>query len=106
MLVNALAAKTHAFANSLKIDWSSCITSHKRRTEMSKAFPKQIVIKWEDGGSEPAYMVPYRDLVDTAEMGQKTVVGVYTLTETVEVKGVAITNTVKKTRSVKNGDRT
>lgn len=65
---------------------------------MAKAFPKKIIIKWENGGNEPDYMVAYRDAVDTAEMGQRITVGVYTLAETVEVKGVAVTNTVKRVR--------
>lgn len=65
---------------------------------MAKAFPKTLYVKVEDGGSGPDYLCPYEDVVDTAEMGKKIKVGVYTLTETTEVKGVAVTNTVKAAR--------
>lgn len=65
---------------------------------MAKAFPKTLHLKVEDGGSGPDYLMPYADLIDTAVMGKTIKVGVYTLTETVEVKGVAVTNTVKTTR--------
>lgn len=64
---------------------------------MAKAFPKTLYVKVEDGGTGPDYFNPCESLVEAAEMGEKTKVGVYSLTETVEVKGVAITNTLKKT---------
>lgn len=65
---------------------------------MAKGFPKTLYVKVEDGGSGPDYLMPYEDAVDTAEMGKKIKVGVYTLTETVEVNGVAVTNTIAKSR--------
>lgn len=65
---------------------------------MANKFPKKVFIKFEDGGSGPDYMVPYSAVIETAEMGQKIKVGIYTLTETIEVKGVAVTNTVKRSR--------
>lgn len=63
---------------------------------MANKFPKKVFIKFEDGGNGPDYMVPHSDPIDAAEMGQRIKVGVYTLTETVEVKGVAVTNTISK----------
>ena len=65
---------------------------------MAKTFPKTLYVKVESGGSGPDYFNACEDVIETAEMGEKTKVGVYTLTETIEVKGVAITNTLAKTR--------
>jgi len=65
---------------------------------MANKFPKQIFIKFEDGGTGPDYMSAYSAAEDTAEMGQKVKIGVYALVETIEVKGVAITNTISKAR--------
>lgn len=65
---------------------------------MANKFPKKVFIKFEDGGSGPNYMMPYSAPIEAAEMGQKIKIGVYTLTETIEVKGVAVTNTISRTR--------
>lgn len=65
---------------------------------MANKFPKNVFIKFEDGGTGPDYMNTYSAAEDTAEMGQKVKVGVYKLVETIEVKGVAITNTISKAR--------
>lgn len=65
---------------------------------MANKFPKNVFIKFEDGGSGPDYMLPYSAAIEAAEMGQKIKVGVYTLTETIEVKGVAVTNTISRAR--------
>lgn len=65
---------------------------------MANKFPKKVFIKFEDGGSGPDYMVSHGAAIDAAEMGQKIKIDVYTLTETIEVKGVAITNTISRSR--------
>lgn len=70
-----------------------------------KAFPKTIYAKIEAGGSGPDYLLPCESLVEAAEMGERIKVGVYTLTETVEVKGVAITNTIKASAKPKKAKR-
>lgn len=66
---------------------------------MASTFPKTLYVKVEDGGTGPDYLNPCKTLIETAEMGEKIKVGVYVLTEMVEVKGVAITNTIKKSRA-------
>ena len=58
-------------------------------------FPKTYYVKFEDGGSGPDYPACYHTPVEAAEMGETVRVGVYTLTETMTVKGIAVTNTVK-----------
>ncbi len=63
---------------------------------MAKAFPKTLYVKVEDGGTGPDYFGTYSAAIEAAELGEKIKVGLYTLTETIEVKGVAVTNTVKK----------
>lgn len=58
-------------------------------------FPKTLYMKRESGGTGPDYLNAYPSAWEAAEMGQKIRVGVYVLKETIEVKGVAVTNTVK-----------
>lgn len=58
-------------------------------------FPKTIYVKPESDGSTE-YMVPHEHAVDAAEMGKTIKVGVYKLVELQTVKGVAVTNTVKR----------
>lgn len=59
-------------------------------------YPKTLFVKRESGGTGPDYFNPCASALETAEMGEVIQVGVYTLTETIEVKGVAITSTVKR----------
>ena len=56
-------------------------------------FPKTFYVKYEEGNNEPDYPVCYAAPIEAAELGETVTVGVYTLTETMTVKGVAITNT-------------
>jgi hypothetical protein len=60
-------------------------------------FPKTLYVKVGDGGTGPDFLLPCGSVVEAAEMGKSIRVGVYTLAETTEVKGVAITNTASKT---------
>jgi len=62
-----------------------------------KAYPKKIFVKWEDGGNGSDYLNPATDIADHGEVGVTSAVGVYQLVETQTVKGVVITNTVRKT---------
>jgi len=72
---------------------------------MAKAFPKTLYMKIENGGSGPDYFNAYEDVIDAAEMGEKIKVGVYVLSETQEVKGVVVTNTITKARQRKVAGR-
>ena len=51
-----------------------------------KKFPKTLYVKIEPDGTEH-YFVATEDLVDLADIGEKTKVGVYELTETGEATG-------------------
>jgi hypothetical protein len=53
-------------------------------------------VKVGDGGTGPDYLIPCATAVEAAEMGETTKVGVYKLVEMQNVKGVAITNSVKR----------
>lgn len=58
-------------------------------------FPKQVFVKWEDGGSGPNFLGTYEDSADTVMTGEKVKVGVYQLVDVLEVTG---THTLRKVR--------
>jgi hypothetical protein len=60
-----------------------------------KKFPKQLIIKRENGGDGPDYLQPYDDVLQASELGVKTVVGVYKLIGTQEIQGVVETRRMK-----------
>lgn len=57
-------------------------------------YPKQVFLKYEDGGNGPDYLVAYDAAIQCAEMGNTVKVGIYKLIEVQTVKGVCITNKV------------
>jgi hypothetical protein len=63
-----------------------------------KAYPKQLFVKWEDGGNEPDYLIATTDVINHAVLGEKFKVGVYQLVETQDVKGVAVLSDKKPAR--------
>jgi hypothetical protein len=58
-----------------------------RRLKMAK-FPKTLYAKIEDGGTGPAYVGTYDNIMDAAEMGEKITIGVYKLEGVQYVEGV------------------
>ena len=58
-------------------------------------YPKTLYVKPEKDGST-SYFVPYEMAWEAATMGKTTKVGVYKLVEMQTVKGVAVTNKVKR----------
>lgn len=61
-------------------------------------FPKTYYVKFEKDRTGPDYPVCLQEPIDAAEMGETVTVGLYTLTETMTVKGVAVTNTIARKR--------
>lgn len=61
-------------------------------------FPKEIFMKWEDGGSGPKYLQPYLDPKEAAVMGEKVSVAIYRLYEIHEIEGVINTKKISKSR--------
>lgn len=61
-----------------------------------KAFPKTIYVKREKSSNGDEYFNPAQDIAHLADIGVRERVGVYVLKETVEIKGVVVTNTVRR----------
>jgi hypothetical protein len=74
-------------------DWNS-----KEQEGTVAKFPKQLFMKYEDGGTGDKYLGTYESATDAAVMGEKTPVAIYRLYEVHEVEGVVNTRKISKPR--------
>lgn len=51
-------------------------------------FPKTLFVKQERGDGDTEYLTASKDVIDMADIGEKTTVGVYILSEVREVSSV------------------